>query len=142
VKPETRAYLDKAGELLDRAPALLVQGFTDEAGRAAYLAGFHAVQGFIFEAVGVSPKTHSGVQARFAELARNEPKIDKDLRKFLGRAYSLKAIADYATGPDSKVSAGQAADAIESARRFVAAIMALISALEPPAESSPTEGRA
>jgi uncharacterized protein (UPF0332 family) len=142
VKPETRAYLDKAGALLDRAPALLGQGFTDEAGRAAYLAGFHAAQGFIFEALGASPKTHSGVQARFAELARNEPTIGKDLRVFLGRAYSLKAIADYATGPDSKVSEHQAANAIESARRFVAANSTLLSASPPPAQSSTPEGRA
>ncbi|MBV8472055.1 MAG: HEPN domain-containing protein [Hyphomicrobiales bacterium] len=130
MKPETQAFLDKAAELLGRAPALLAQDFTDEAGRAAYLAGFHAAQGLIFEARGATPKTHSGVQAKFAELARNDARFGKDLRTFLGRAYSLKAIADYETGLGSKVSEGQARDAIESGRRFVAAVVASLSAPE------------
>jgi hypothetical protein len=41
MKPETSAFPAKSKELLDRAPALLAQNFTDDAGRAAYLAGFH-----------------------------------------------------------------------------------------------------
>jgi hypothetical protein len=42
MKPETSAFLTKAKELLAPAPALLAQNFTDDAGRATYLAGFHA----------------------------------------------------------------------------------------------------
>ena len=56
MKPESAAYLDKARDLLERAPALLAQQFTDEAGRAAYFAGFHAAQAFIFE------KTHRSTE--------------------------------------------------------------------------------
>lgn len=40
MKPETSAFLVKSKEFLDRAPALLAQDFTADAGRAAYLAGF------------------------------------------------------------------------------------------------------
>lgn len=126
MKPETAAFLAKANELIQRAPALLAQDFTDEAGRAAYLAGFHAAQALIFERRGRTPKTHSGVQAEFALLARDEATIDRDLRAFLGRAYNLKAIADYETGPGSKVSAKQAAEAIMTATLFVAAVTGLL----------------
>jgi uncharacterized protein (UPF0332 family) len=130
MKPEAAAFLGKAREQLARAPALLAQDFPDEAGRAAYLAGFHAAQAFLFERLGRSPKTHSGVQTRFAEIARNEAAIDQTLRGFLGRAYNLKAIADYETGPNSKVTQAQATEAIETARRFVATVAALLPAAD------------
>lgn len=126
MKPETEAFLAKSRELIDRAPALLTQNFTDEAGRAAYLAGFHAAQALIFECQGQSPKTHSGVQTEFARLMKDEPTIDREMRAFLGRTYNLKAIADYETGPGSKVTVAQATQAITEAHRFIATIVALI----------------
>ena len=126
MKPEVGAFLDKANELATRAGALLAAGFPDDAGRAAYLAGFHAAQAYIFERNGRTPKTHSGVQTEFARLAMNEPSIDAGLRAFLGRAYNLKAIADYRTGPTSSVSSAQAGRAVESAKRFVTAISGAI----------------
>jgi uncharacterized protein (UPF0332 family) len=109
MKPETAAFFAKAKDLLDRAPALLAQDFTDDAGRAAHLAGFHAAQALLFENPGRTPKTHSGVQSEFARLVKNEPTIDQAVRAFLGRTYNLKAIADYETGPGSK-DPGQAID--------------------------------
>jgi uncharacterized protein (UPF0332 family) len=124
VKPESAAFLNKSREFRDRAPALLALDFTDEAGRAAYLAGFHAAQAFIFEKTGRSPKTHRGVQTEFARLARHEAAIDVELRAFLGRAFNLKTIADYETG--SIVTHSQAEEAIATARRLVDAIEALM----------------
>ena len=124
--PEAGAFLDKAHDLLERAPLLLAANFADEAGRAAYLAGFHAAQALIFEKTGATPRTHSGVQTEFARLARNEPTMDTALRAFLGRAFNLKAIADYETGPGAHVSPAQASEAIVSAEAFVAAIETLI----------------
>ncbi len=126
MKPEATAYLAKAKELRDRAPDLLSKSFSDEAGRAAYLAGFHVAQALIFEKAGRTPKTHSGVQTEFARLTKDEPAIDSELRAFLGRAYNLKAIADYETGPGSNVTHDQAEAAIFAARRFVAEIEKLI----------------
>ena len=102
--PEAAAFLTKSHELLRRAPELLALGFTDDAGRAAYLAGFHAAQALIFERNGRSPKTHSGVQSEFARWAKDEPNIDIEMRAFLGRAFNLKAIADYEVGSGSKVT--------------------------------------
>jgi uncharacterized protein (UPF0332 family) len=137
VKPETGAFLQKAKDFPARAPALLAQGFTDDAGRAAYLAGFHAAQALIFETQGRPPKSHGGVQSAFALLVRNEPVIDRDLRSFLGRTYNLKAVADYETGPGSKVSVTQATEAITAATRFVAAIVGLIPVTPSPSSRTP-----
>jgi uncharacterized protein (UPF0332 family) len=95
-------------------------------GRTAYLAGFHAAQAFIFEKRGRTFKTHSGVQAEFARLVKDDPRCDIALRRFLGRTYNLKAIADYETGPRSRITSAQAQEAVEMAARFVAAVTALI----------------
>jgi uncharacterized protein (UPF0332 family) len=95
-------------------------------GRTAYLAGFHAAQAFIFEKRGRTFKTHSGVQAEFARLVKDDPRCDIELRRFLGRTYNLKAIADYETGPRSRITSAQAQEAVEMAVRFVAAVTALI----------------
>ncbi len=124
-KPETAAFLVKAQEFLDRAPALLTQNFIDDSGRAAYLAGFHAAQALLFEKLGRCPKTHSGVQTQFAKLVRDEPRIDRGLRAFLGSAYNLKSIADYETGPGSNVTPQQARAAIDTARRFIKVVVGL-----------------
>jgi uncharacterized protein (UPF0332 family) len=106
----------------------LTQNFADEAGRAAYLAGFHAAQALLFERLGRSPKTHSGLQTQFAKLARSEPAIDLELRAFLGRTCNLKAIADYETYPGSNVTHAPATEAIDTAQRFVAVTIGLIDA--------------
>jgi uncharacterized protein (UPF0332 family) len=128
VKPQSAAYLEKSRDLLNRAPALLAGGFTDEAGRAAYLAGFHAAQALIFERQDRVFKSHNGVQGEFARLVKDDPGFDLGLRAFLGRSYNLKAIADYESGPGARVSEAQAVEAIEAGRRFVAALELLLGA--------------
>jgi uncharacterized protein (UPF0332 family) len=62
MKPESAAFLQKSGEFLAKAQSMLDHGWPDEAGRAAYLAGFQASQALIFERSGRVLKTHSGVQ--------------------------------------------------------------------------------
>jgi|GEM_PF-919993 uncharacterized protein (UPF0332 family) len=104
--PEAAAFLEKSREFLAKAQDFLdAQRWTDEAGRAAYLAGFHAAQAFLFESTGKVFKTHKGVRTEFLRLTRDDPRLDIELRAFLGRAYNLKAIADYETGTGSSVSA-------------------------------------
>lgn len=98
----------------------------DEAGRAAYLAGLHAAQAFIFESTGKTSKRHGGVQRQFARLIKDDPRFDVELRAFLPRAYNLKAIADYQTGPNAQVSAAIARETITTARRFVECVASLI----------------
>jgi len=127
VKAQTSAYLDKSRELLDEADAILRIDLYEAAGRTAYLAGFHAAQALIFETSGRIYKSHSGVHGDFSRLVKDDPHVDDDLRAFLGRTYSLKAIADYETGPGSHVSAESARDAIATARRFIDLIAGLLS---------------
>jgi hypothetical protein len=49
-----------------------------------------------------------------------------ELSAFLGRAYNLKAIADYETGPDAHVSAELARTTIETAPRYVEVVSTLL----------------
>ena len=65
---------------------------------------------------------------KFAQLVRDDPRFDRELRAFLPRSYNLKAIADYLTGPGSQVTVEQAQEAIATAVRFVATISALLEA--------------
>src|SRR5438552_7095681 len=101
---------------------MLAVQLPEDAGRAAYLAGFHAAQALIFERTGGVTKTHKGAHAEFARLTRNEPRIDSGLRRFLPQAYDLKALCDYELGPDAEVPHDKAADAIDSAARFIETI--------------------
>ncbi len=126
MKPETAAYHEKAQALLLKATRMAEAGWPDEAGRAAYLAGFHAAQALIYEYTGRSAKTHSGVQSEFARLVRNDPRFDVSLRPFLARAYTLKAAADYEVGFRASVSPDQATEAITKAIEFVAAVARMI----------------
>jgi uncharacterized protein (UPF0332 family) len=128
MKPQAGAFLEKSQQLLDQAVTMLEVSLNEAAGRTAYLAGLHAAQALIFEMTDRVFKKHSSVQREFGRLVKNEPGVDADLRAFLGRAYSLKAIADYETGPASKVSVERAREAVQTAQRFLAAVMALIPA--------------
>jgi len=133
VKEQTSAYLEKARELLDQADTMLGVDLNEAAGRTAYLAGFHAAQALIFENTGRVYKTHGGLQGEFSRLVKDDPRVDDQLRAFLGRSYNLKSVADYETGPTSHVSAESAREAIQTARRFVERVAGLM-----PAQQQPT----
>jgi hypothetical protein len=49
---EAWAFLDKAREFLAKVGDMFADGWPDEAGRAAYLAGLHAAQAVIVERTG------------------------------------------------------------------------------------------
>jgi uncharacterized protein (UPF0332 family) len=118
--PEATRFLEKAHKLLAHADTMLGVGLNEDAGRTAYLAGFHVAQAFIFERRAKISKSHNGVQTEFLRLTKDDPRVDLELRTFLSRAYNLKAIADYETGPGSEVSAERAASAVADGKRFVA----------------------
>jgi uncharacterized protein (UPF0332 family) len=128
VKPQAAAFLEKSRELLEHAATMLSVGLHEDAGRTAYLAGFHAAQALIFETEGRVFRRHATVQGEFGRLVRNNPDFDIELRAFLGRSYQLKAIADYEIGPGSKVSADTASASVQTARRFVERVAALLPA--------------
>jgi len=127
VTPEAEEHLDKARASLIKARGLLeVMDYSDEAARAAYLAGFHAAQALISERTGRIAKSHSGVRSTFARLVKDDPQVDRALVQFLGRAYRFKEVADYGTGPDAVVTTSEAQE-IASAARFVDCIASLLS---------------
>ena len=128
MKAESDRYLAKARLTLAHAETMLRVGLTEDAGRAAYLAGYHAAQALIFERNGAATKTHRGAQSEFARLARAEPGIDDDLRRFLPRTYDLKAVCDYELGPDAVVPHEQGEAAIQEAVRFIPCIAMLLAA--------------
>jgi uncharacterized protein (UPF0332 family) len=127
VTPEAADYLSKARESLTKARGLLdVMHYSDEAGRAAYLAGFHAAQAFIFARTGKVVKSHSGLRSNFARLAKDDPRLDRSLTRFLARAYKLKEIADYGVGAQAVVTVAEAQEMIDEAARFIERVAALL----------------
>ena len=127
MRAEAIAYLDKARECLAKADGMLDR-WPDEAGREAYLARLHAAQALIVDSTGKLVKTHRGVQRELLRLSKDTPDFDVGLRTFLSRAYNLKAIADYETGPGAKISPDSATDAIAIVRWFMARMIELIEA--------------
>ena len=117
--PQAARFLEKAQKLLAEADIMIKVNLADAAGRNAYLSGFHAAQAFIFERIGKSPKTHTGVQAEFLRLTKDDLDIGS-LRGFLSRAYNLKALADYETGPGSEISLERATQAVADGKSFIA----------------------
>jgi uncharacterized protein (UPF0332 family) len=55
VTPEADRFLQQAKKHLARGDTMLGVGLNDDAGRAAYLAAFHAAQAVIFEHTGIRP---------------------------------------------------------------------------------------
>ena len=121
-RAETLAYLDKARQSLREARIVAAGGLPNAAGRAAYLAVYHAAQALIFDRTGKAAKTHRGVRSEFARLTRDEPGIDPTFLTFLARAYSLKETADYAIGHEPRLGVAEVERAIASAARYVEAI--------------------
>jgi uncharacterized protein (UPF0332 family) len=131
--PEAGRFLAKARRHLDRGATMFGVGLNEDAGRAAYLAGFHAAQAFIFERAARVYKSHNGVQTEFLRLTKDDLRFNSDQRVFLSQTYNLKAVADYETGPGSEVSAERAARALEAGNLFVSHIAELLA----PAPSTP-----
>ena len=111
-----------------RGRRMLAADLLEDAGRAAYLAAFHAAQALIYERQSRTLKTHGGVQSEFAKLIRDDASIPADLRGFMSRAYAFKTIADY--DPQTSVSPTEedARSAIAKASRFVDEVVRLIAA--------------
>jgi uncharacterized protein (UPF0332 family) len=120
VKAETADYLAKARATLADAQQIATLPLPHVAAREAYYAPFHAAEAYIFEHTGKVVTTHRGVRSEFARLARREPRIDRELTRFLATAYQLKATADYGIGPTAaQITADQAAAAITTAGAFI-----------------------
>jgi uncharacterized protein (UPF0332 family) len=131
-RPETVAYLAKAPQSLKEASIVLASDLCEAAGRAAYLAAYHAAQALIFDRTGRAAKTHRRVRSEFARVARDDPRIERAFIAFLARAYSLKETADHSIGHDARISAAEAKRAIEIATGFVEAMSNLLATEDAP----------
>jgi uncharacterized protein (UPF0332 family) len=125
VTPEIGEILDKARDCLARARIILAAGVGEDAGRDAYLAGFHTAQAVIRAHTGKTAKTHRGVHRLLSRLGRNDPRL-AGLALFLSQAYNLKAVADYELGPGAGVPLDRASAAIDQAAQFIEQIAALL----------------
>ncbi len=129
--PEAHLFILKANQHLHNAKIMFGAGLIADAGRTAYLAGFHAVQGFLFDTTGKTFKTHHGVQVEFRRLTKEDARFTLDHRSFLSDTYTLKSIADYMTGEDAQVTAAEAERALDAAERLVAHVTALLGQASP-----------
>jgi hypothetical protein len=104
VKPESAAFLAKAQAFLAKARGMANQ-WPDE-GRA----------GGIFRWIACGTRVHfrehrgdyqkpSSCAGEFGRLTKDDRRFAGELHGFLCRAFNLKVLADYETGPDSEVSA-------------------------------------
>src|SRR5205085_1447748 len=98
---------------------LNVLRYSDEAARAAYLAGYNAAHALVFTRRGRIAKTHRGLRSAFAELARDEPQLDPSFTRFLAEAYTSKEQTDYGGGNADPVTEDEAQQMIETAARFI-----------------------
>ncbi len=98
---------------------MIYAGLKHDAGRAAYLAAFHAAQAVIFERSGKVVKSHKGVNIEFLRLTKDDPAFTREERGFLSQDYDFKAVADYDTGDIAEVSSQEAVNVMGVARNFV-----------------------
>jgi len=124
--PEVRDYLSTARRCLADAKRLAMLPMPHIAAREAYLAGYHAAEAYIYQCTGKAAKTHSGLRAEFARLAKDEPRIERELVTFLAKAYELKSVADYGMNSAAKITTQDAMGAIETAGHFVECIDRLV----------------
>ena len=120
--PEAARFLQNADDHLERGQTMLVSGLNHDAARAAYLAAFHAAQAIIFERTGKVFKSHKGVNVEFLRLTKNDPHFTQSSGGSFPERTNSKPLRITTAGPIAEVLSGQAAAAIEAARRFVATV--------------------
>jgi uncharacterized protein (UPF0332 family) len=122
-------HLAKAGETIEFPRYALTGGYSDEAGRGAYMAAYHAAMAFISARTGTSPKTHSGARSEFGRLARNEARITREQVSLLGWTYELKNASDY--GQQRAVATEDAERAIDDAAKLIETIASFVAPSNP-----------
>jgi uncharacterized protein (UPF0332 family) len=109
---------------------MLTHHYADEAGRLAYGAGLNATRGLIFERTGQVMKTHGGTHSEFSRLVRDDPAFADRHRRFLGRTYALKTVADYGGDGGIEITPATAQEALDMAVDLLTAIESAITGTE------------
>ena len=136
VKPETALFLEKSHELLERADTMMGVDLTDDAGRAAYLAGLHAAQAFIFETTGRVFKRHSGVQREFSRLVKDDPRVDAACGRSFPALTNSKPLPIISPVP-VRTCRQRPREAIQTARQLVECVAGLLPPNGPTAAATP-----
>ena len=100
MKPESAAFMEKSREFLVKARGMFDNHWPDEAGRAAYLAGLHAAQAFIFETSGEITKSHKRVQSEFGRLPKAIRASPWNCGRFLAAPTISKLLPTMKPAPD------------------------------------------
>jgi uncharacterized protein (UPF0332 family) len=119
LKVETADYLAKARECLMAAQKIMAIPLPEVAATEGYLAAYHAAHALVFERSGRVVKSHSGMRTMLARILRDGPGIDRTFASLLARAYKFKEVADYGVGSQAVVTAQEAQEVIDIARRFI-----------------------
>jgi uncharacterized protein len=111
--------LKQSREELAVARELVELGYSRQAVSRAYYAAFYAARAAL-EAIGETPKSHSGMRTRFAKLAKSSPELGAEAGTALSRLDTRRGRADY--GDDVSVTSTEANDAIDQAQAVVDAV--------------------
>jgi uncharacterized protein len=114
-----RAEWNRATDTLRGAELLLANGDFDGAASRVYYATYHAVTA-LFAMEGRVFTKHAALQAAVHRDLVKTKRWPVALGKDFNFCVDLRGLGDY--GTDVRVSAGQAADAIASARRILEAV--------------------
>jgi uncharacterized protein (UPF0332 family) len=102
LKPETERYLDKARQSLNEARAVAGIELAEAAGRAAYLAMFHAAQALIFERSAKVPRTRiAGFTLNFRGLLRMNRVLASNCHVIYHKLTTSKPSPIMKLGPDA-----------------------------------------
>ncbi len=71
-------------------------------------------------------KTHRGVRSEFSRLAKDDPRVEVDLKSFLAEAYKYKELGDYGVKTGVIITMQIAEDTIKTARRFIACVAEIL----------------
>ncbi len=124
MKPETRAWLEKASLALNAARRNLTAEDADHAISRAYYAAFYAATAALNE-VNLTTKSHKGTHKLFYREYIDTEKIDSHHNQAFSRLFQNRQVADYTFGTTFGPKA--ALDAIQQAEAFVEAVAALLS---------------
>ena len=117
-------HFERARRNLASGHLLFANNFMEEAGRAAYLAAFHAAQAFTISLTGNEPKTHRGARTEFLRLTRDDRRVEPRFGIFLAKSYEYKTMADYEGS--SPIDPEDAAAALATAAEMVDALERVI----------------
>ena len=119
-------FLSKAEDAATAAQALFEKNLLDCAASRAYYSVFHAARAALI-AAGVSTPargwSHEAIQGGFAQLTHRRKLYSSELLSDLPQLLNLRLLADYAA---ESVSSRQADNAVKRAKRFVAAVVKVI----------------